>query len=309
MDKRRRPNPKLRVGALIATLVVLVSMAIAISTSAAHTEIVRPTLEVSSIPRQVALDLSASDAVFISRQDQEKAIRRIVRSKQPLYCGGTKDYASVTFDDGPSTTTPELLKLLKAEGLPVTWFNLGNNSNAMPAELKAQADYAPLANHTWSHTNLAGLSNADIKKELGDTQELFVQETGQNWKIMRPPYGARDEGSSKMIRKLGYVEALWSADSQDALGKDAKAIAENAIDGIGPGAILLFHDGPAATLTALKKRVFAAMRKSKVTFVSLQDLLVLNPPSRAQLDQGATGCAHAGKRNVSGGGAATYEEG
>ncbi len=300
MDKRRRPNPRLRIASLVATLVVLVAMFIAMAASAAHTEVVRPKLEVSSVPRQMALDLAASSAAYISKQDQEKAIRRVIRSKNPLFCGGTKKYASITFDDGPSTTTPELIKLLKSEGVPVTWFNLGNNSNSLTDNLKAQADYGPITNHTWSHPNLTYLSRADVKTELGDTQELFNETVGQNWKIMRPPYGARDQATQTTIRKLGYLEALWSADSQDALGKDWQTIADNAIDGIGPGAIILFHDGPAATITALKRRVLGAMRKSGITFVTLPDLLVLNPPSRQQLAEGAAGCAHAGKRNVSG---------
>jgi peptidoglycan/xylan/chitin deacetylase (PgdA/CDA1 family) len=117
---------------------------------------------------------------------------------------------------------------------------------------------------------------------------------------MRPPYGARDAQSQKQIYKMGYAEMLWSADSQDGLSKSWRTIAQNAIAGLGPGANILFHDGPTATLTALRRKIIPAIRKSGLTMVTLPELLVLNPPSDAQLKAGPSGCSHAGKKNVSG---------
>ncbi len=300
MDKRLRPNPKLRIAVLVCAGVVLVSMIFAMSTSLAHTEVVRPSVEVSSLPREMGLDLAASDAIYISEAEQEAAVKRIVKLKQPLFCGGTKKYAALTFDDGPSTITPELIKLLKDEGLPATWFNLGNNSNTYPANLKAQAAYGPVANHSWDHPAFTTLSTQDIKTQLADTQEVFKQATGQDWMMMRPPYGARDDQTERTIRKAGYAEMLWSADSQDGLAKPAATIAENTINGLGPGAILLFHDGKPETLKAFKTKIIPAIRKSDLTMVTLPELLVLNPPSDAQLAAGAMGCTHAGRVNVSG---------
>jgi peptidoglycan/xylan/chitin deacetylase (PgdA/CDA1 family) len=119
--------------------------------------------------------------------------------------------------------------------------------------------------------------------------------------MMRPPYGARNPQTERLTRKLGYAEILWSADSQDGLAKPAETIAQNAIDGLGPGSVILFHDGTnPATLTALKKKIFPAIRKSNLTMVSIPELLVLNPPSDAQLAAGPMGCSHAGRVNVSG---------
>lgn len=257
-------------------------------------------IEVSTVPAAIGLDIASSGAIYISPKEQAAALKRLVKLKEPLFCAGTKNYAAISFDDGPSATTPELLKLLKEEGIPATWFDVGKNSASDIPGLKLHAGYGPIGNHTWDHTDLTTLSRADIKTELDDTQDVIKQNTGQINMFMRPPYGVRDLQTQKLTYKLGYAEMLWSADSQDGLAKPWQTIARNAINGLGPGANILFHDGPAATLTALRRKIIPAIRKSRLTMVTLPELLVLNPPSDAQLKAGASGCTHAGKKNVSG---------
>lgn len=300
MDERRRPNPKLRLAVLITAICVVASMVFAMSTSLAHNAVERPLIEVSQFPRLAALDIGASDFSYISKSRQEAGLARLVEAKQPLFCGGTKPYATISFDDGPSKTTPQLIKLLKHAGVSATWLDLGKNASDMTPNLRLQSAYGPIGNHSWDHANFTTLSTADLKTQLADTQETIQQGTGQDWKMMRPPYGARNPQTERIIRKLGYAELLWSADSQDALSKPWRTIAENAINGLGPGAVILFHDGPAATLTALKRKVLPAIEKSGLTMVTLPELMVINPPSAAQLNAGPMGCSHAGKVNVSG---------
>lgn len=300
MDIRRRPNPKLRLAVLVCGAFVLLSMVFSMATSLAHTDVERPLIEVSTVPTAMALDLANSDAVYISPEEQKAAVKRILKSKLPLFCGGTKKYAALTFDDGPSATTPALIKLLKEEGIPATFFDLGKNAQADIPGLKLHAAYGPIGNHSWDHSDLTTLSTRDLKAQLNDTQDVFKLQAGQDNKFMRPPYGARSPSSEATTRKLGYAEMLWSADSQDGLGKAWPVVAKNAVDGLGPGSIILFHDGPATTLEAFKRKIIPAIRKSDLTMVTLPELLVLNPPSDAQLKLGGMGCSHAGRVNVSG---------
>jgi peptidoglycan/xylan/chitin deacetylase (PgdA/CDA1 family) len=300
MDKRRRPNPKLRLAVLVCAGFVLFSMIFSMATSLAHTDVSRPTIEVSTVPTAMALDIANSEAIYISPTEQTAAVKRLVKAKLPLYCAGTKKYAALTFDDGPSATTPALVKYLKEEGIPATFFDVGKNAQADIPGLKLHAAYGPIGNHSWDHSDLTTLSPADVKAQLNDTQDVFKTNTGQNNMFMRPPYGARDPQTEKITQKLGYAEMLWSADSQDGLAKPWPVVAQNAVDGLGPGSVILFHDGPAATLEALKRKIVPAIRKSGLTMVTLPELLVLNPPSDAQLAAGPMGCSHAGRVNVSG---------
>lgn len=301
LDKRLRPNPRLRIAALISALLVLVAMVQTASSSLTHTEVVRPQISASAVPGTIGLSVAASDAAYISAEEQRAAVRRIARSGRPLFCGGTKNYAAITIDDGPSATTPELIAALSEASVPVTWFSLGENAEERPEGLKAQAEYGPVGNHGWDHTSLAHLSQKDFKKQVGDTQKVITELTGQDHKILRPPYGARSPASEKLTKKLGFADILWSADSQDGLSKPADVIAKNSLDGLGPGAILLLHDGTnPATLEALKTKVLPELKRRNITLVSIPDLLVLNPPSSEQLRAGPWGCSHTSRSNVSG---------
>lgn len=285
---------------LVSTLVVLVAMTYSMSTSLIHTDVERPAVEVSPVARTVGLTLAASDALYVSQAEQAAALKRLNRRNRPLFCAGTKKYAALTFDDGPSKNTPELLKLLKKHGIPATFFVLGKNANEFPDYTKQLGEYGPIMNHTWGHPALPTLAAGEIKTEMGDTQEIIKRLTGQNIMAMRPTYGARNDFSIKTVDKLGYAEILWSADSQDALNKSWGEVATKSIEGLGPGAVLLMHDGPDATLTALRKRIIPWIKKNDLAMVTVPELLVFNRPSNAQLDAGPSGCSHAGEVNVSG---------
>ncbi len=300
MDKRRRPNPRLRIAVLVSTAVVLASMAYSMTTSLAHTDVRRPSIEVSELPRLAGAELAASDALYVSKAEQNAALKRLVNRNRPLFCAGKKNYAALTFDDGPSSITPQLLKLLKNAGIPATFFVTGKTASDFPQYMQVLAKQGVIANHSWSHAAFTTLSSKDIKRELATTQAVITRETGQDFMAMRPPYGARNSFTTKTVDKLGYAEILWSADSEDALAKDWRTIAKNTIDGIGPGSVVLMHDRPTETLTALRKRIIPAIRRSGLKMVTVPELLVLNPPSAKQLDDGPRGCTHAGEVNVSG---------
>lgn len=296
----QKPNPPLRIAVLITTLVVFISSIFAMTSSLTHADLVRPTLQASPVPAQIAKAIAVSDVFYIPPADQRAAIKRVAKSGLPLYCGGAKNYASITFDDGPSTTTPELMKLLRKAGVPATFFAVGQNVQEFPANAKLYPLQGVTGNHTWDHASLPSLSPAEIKAQLTQTNDILTTTVGSQFKIMRPPYGAHDPMTDAVIKKMGYAQALWSADSADALGAQPDALAQHVIDGLGPGANILMHDGPAATLIALKKKILPAIRKSGVTMVTLPQLLALNPPSDEQLAAGPRGCSQAGKVNVSG---------
>ncbi len=279
---------------------MLFSAGYALATSLTHADIVRPTLQASPLPGRIAAEIAGSDVFFVPPADQRAAIARVVKRNQPLYCAGTKKYAALTFDDGPNTTTPELLKLLRHYGIPATFFTIGKNIQDMPDYARDYPRQGATGNHTWDHASLPSLSPAEIKTELKQTQDALAATAGPQYKIFRPPYGAHNAMTDAVVRKLGYMQTLWSADSRDALNATPEEIAKNVLDGLGPGSVILMHDRPPNTLIALKKKILPAIHRSDLTMVTVPQLLTLNPPSLEQLDAGPRGCSHAGKVNVSG---------
>lgn len=297
MDKRRSTNPVLRIAVGFAVVLVLISMAVARSNSLGQSEEPELAEKAAVLERKNEREIAEREA----RSSAERAsISRIVQLDLPVYCAGRKPYAALTFDDGPSDQTPELIRTLRRAGIPATFFVLGKNGQEKPAEFKALTSAGVILNHSWSHPDFRYLSRKDMRTQILDTQRLIRAETGQDYKGFRAPYGARDANVNSLVRKMRFAEILWSADTEDALRADAASVGQKAIDGLGPGAIVLMHDGPATTIEALKKTIIPRIRKSRLQMVTIPELLAQNPPSKKQLEAGGEGCKHAGKVNVSG---------
>ena len=127
-------------------------------------------------------------------------------------------YIALTFDDGPGkTTTPKLLDLLAKRGVKVTFFVLGENVQENPEILKREvAEGHEIGNHSWSHPNLAKMSEEAVKKQLQGTQDLVFQLTGTKPKTMRPPYGSFTDHQRKWANEqFGFKVVLWEVDPLD----------------------------------------------------------------------------------------------
>jgi peptidoglycan/xylan/chitin deacetylase (PgdA/CDA1 family) len=192
---------------------------------------------------------------------------------------------ALTFDDGPSRWTPGVLKILREQHVPATFFMIGKQVAANPRTVAAVAAGGNLiGNHTWSHqapTAKAGWNAADLSGELSRTNTALRAITRQNTCWFRPPEGIV-KGVAAVTRPHGISIALWSVDtedwkiqdavSSDPQGKLSRLIAVRAIEG---GAqdhpVILLHDGGGyrgASVAALPA-IIAFYRAAGYTFVRL----------------------------------------
>ena len=66
---------------------------------------------------------------------------------------------AITFDDGPSVCTEELLNGLKERNVKATFFLIGENAEIYPEIVKREAAEGHLVgNHTYSHVEITRLS-------------------------------------------------------------------------------------------------------------------------------------------------------
>ena len=84
-------------------------------------------------------------------------------------------YIAMTFDDGPNEKlTPKLLDLLAAHHIKATFFVIGQNVAENPQILaRAAREGHEIGNHTWSHPNLAKMSDEGVRREIRRTDELI----------------------------------------------------------------------------------------------------------------------------------------
>ncbi len=155
----------------------------------------------------------------------------------------TRPAIALTFDDGPSEATPELLEILARERAPATFFQIGANVRRLPAIAREVAAAGhEIGNHSDTHPLLALKSPGFIDRELAAAQETIQQATGRRPLYFRAPYGVRWFGLRQAQKRLGLGGVLWSSIAI-YWKRQTPSVLSRLIEGAVPGAILCLHDG------------------------------------------------------------------
>ena len=179
--------------------------------------------------------------------------------------------AYLTFDDGPSALTGEILTILKEKEVPATFFVCGKNVKDDDTLLERMIEEGhAIGNHSYSHDYLNIYKNVDaFFQDFYKNEEKIVQKTGIRPKILRFPGGTNNQSSklygekyimnsiSERLEKNGYVYFDWNVSSRDANGVDytveeiiSMTLAQTKLK---KDAIILFHDA------ASKKKTVKAL--------------------------------------------------
>ena len=156
---------------------------------------------------------------------------------------GLRKTIALTFDDGPSEGTPELLEYLDREGVKATFFQCGMNVRRLPhiAGDVAAAGHQ-IGNHTFSHPHLPFKSREFIEREFTATQQIIHEQTGVTPMVMRAPYGYRWMGMREIQERLVLLGVMWTV-----IGHDwhwpAQKITDYVLRRASPGGIVCLHDG------------------------------------------------------------------
>jgi peptidoglycan/xylan/chitin deacetylase (PgdA/CDA1 family) len=177
----------------------------------------------------------------------------LVVNAAPSQAAACNGYVGLTFDDGPSASTPSLLNALRQNGLRATMFNQGQNAAANPSQVRAQVDAGMwVANHSYTHPHLTQLGQAQIDSEISRTQQAIANAGGGTPKLFRPPYGESNATIRAVAAKYGLTEIMWDVDSQDWNGASTDAIVQ-AASRLTNGQIILMHEWSANTLAAIPR--------------------------------------------------------
>lgn len=163
----------------------------------------------------------------------------------PSVWRGPRDRPEValTFDDGPSPSTPDLLRVLEEYKVPATFFQCGMHVRRFPQiarEIAAKGHEA--GNHTDTHPRLWLKSSKFVIGELRRTQDALEEITGTAPQLFRATYGVRWFGVRKAQLQLGLLNVMWTTIARDWKLEPAQ-IAGRILAGSGNGAIFCLHDG------------------------------------------------------------------
>lgn len=150
---------------------------------------------------------------------------------------------ALTFDDGPSESTSELLDILAQYRVPATFFQCGANVRRLPDVTRAVVEAGhEIGNHTEHHPALYLRRPGFIYNELAAAQDAIAETTGQAPRYFRPTYGARWFGLRAAQKKLSLKGVMWTC-----IGLDwrlpTERIASRIISNLFSGSIFCLHDG------------------------------------------------------------------
>ncbi len=156
---------------------------------------------------------------------------------------------ALTFDDGPSESTPALLEILANHNVAATFFMCGKNVRRCPSIAKAVAAAGhEIGNHTDSHPRLDFHMPEFIYQEMALAQETIRATTGVLPALFRAPYGVRWFGLRSAQERLHLQGVMWTI-----IGRDwrwpAHRISRLILRRAGNGAIICLHDGRAMQRT------------------------------------------------------------
>ncbi len=150
---------------------------------------------------------------------------------------------ALTFDDGPSESTPALLDILARHDAHATFFMCGRNVRRLPSIARAVADAGhQIGNHTDSHPRLDFHSAEFIYRELAAAQEIIHAATGFAPRLFRPPFGVRWFGLRRAQQRLHLLGVMWNVLSRDWRWP-APRVTRFLLDRAANGAIICLHDG------------------------------------------------------------------
>lgn len=182
----------------------------------------------------------------------------------PLFC-------ALTFDDGPDATyTPRIAAVLQSEGVCASFFVVGRNVAAHPAQVRSLAAAGhEICNHSYSHADLTKLSEARQRREISACAEVLA-ELGITTKWFRPPYGAINRRALRIAEELKVTPLLWSVDPRDWAEPGAGVITSRVLKASSNGAVILLHSTHGQTVEALPG-IISGLRERGFSFLTVSD--------------------------------------
>lgn len=198
----------------------------------------------------------------------------------PVDCQVEKCVA-LTYDDGPTPLTNQLLDTLVAKQAVATFFLYGAFIDSNPAAVARTHELGmQIGNHTTYHPMLTQQTPDQITFELDDTQARIHAITGQYPTIMRPPYGDHNATVDNIAGQLGLAVINWTDSPADWEPQDAASVAERTLNRVRPGAIILMHDTKQWTVDAAPA-IIDGLRAQGYVLVTVDQIIGTPAPGQA----------------------------
>jgi peptidoglycan-N-acetylglucosamine deacetylase len=198
-----------------------------------------------------------------------------------LYRGVT-DFRTValTFDDGPDERfTPQILEILRREGVKATFFLVGEQTVKFPNLVKLIAEEGhEIGSHAFRHRHAFLRTPVGVIRDTLRAKRELERLTGKPLHYYRSPWGAMNWAVAYICGRLNLRLVFWSVRAIDWLpGYYADDVVYRVVHAAHPGAIILCHDAggaenaPLNTISALPTMI-RQLRSLGFTFSTVGEL-------------------------------------
>jgi chitooligosaccharide deacetylase len=146
----------------------------------------------------------------------------------------------LTYDDGPNpAVTPRLLDMLREVKGSATFFVTGESLNQVEAPSILRRMLAAghtIGNHGQAHSK-------DAYPDFEVSQRRIEDACGVRTRIFRAPYGLKSHVADYFSRDRSVLGIHWTRQFEDWLPVDVANVEKQIPEIVGPGSILLLHDG------------------------------------------------------------------
>ncbi|MEV0477943.1 polysaccharide deacetylase family protein [Streptomyces prunicolor] len=199
--------------------------------------------------------------------------------------------ADMTADEGPRAAAgehfdnPQLISTLRTLKVPATVFMTGRWADEYPAEARAigRDPQFEIANHSYSHYAFTGdcyglptVSPDRMKADVERAYTAFKKAGVPNaMPYFRFPGGCYDRQALKTLSAVGVTAVQWDVVSGDAFATDSDAVAQQVLEGVKPGSVVVMHCTRSAAPATEKavRMIVPELRKKGYRFVKVSELI------------------------------------
>lgn len=214
-------------------------------------------------------------------QIQSHNIKISEYEKELLSKYNDKKLLVLTFDDGPSKYTTQLLEILKKENIKATFFVLGEKVEKNQDIIASQYEDGHIIGiHSYKHVFFTKISDEEIREQISKTSDLITDVTNICPTYIRVPYGIINARVKNILKEYNLENILWTVDSLDWNYKNTQKTVSHVINTTHGNDIILMHDTYKTTIEAVEQIIKYYKDKGYV-FVSINEFYKIKNLSKS----------------------------
>ena len=172
----------------------------------------------------------------------------------------------LTFDDGPSEGSEDIVKVLSKHNIKGYFFVLPDQADKHPQILRnIISNGHEVGIHANFHESYWFKSKKMVVNDLQRGKSRIESITRKEIKIARAPYGRIFPWQEKWFDEMGLQHWFWSLSSVDYYNENSHTILNRLRENSIPGDVILFHDG-----SAMNKNIIPVLENLCLSGISFE---------------------------------------